>query len=147
MGGLTFGIGLIPYAIVLGVTAVAGGTAASTMQWKRPSDSRLIIGDIILRFRIQFVSFSPCFSTLAACETISDAMEWKAALESEICRLEEVQQPLLPSIVDLHAISSIIHNSTVVQVVTFHCCSSHDPLHCAIRKGNGEMSGPLRVSG
>lgn len=45
VGGLTFGIGLIPYAIVLGVTAVAGGTAASTMQWKRPSDSRLIIGD------------------------------------------------------------------------------------------------------
>lgn len=44
---------------------------------------------------------------------MADAMEWKAAIESEICRLEEVQQPTLPSFVDLHAISSIINKSNI----------------------------------
>jgi len=90
VGALTAGIGLVPYLTVVGLTAVAsGGAAASALQWKKPPDSRLIV----------------------AFESMADAMEWKAAIESQICRLGDVQKPALPSFVDYQTISSIIRKS------------------------------------
>lgn len=90
IGALTAGIGLIPYITVVGITAVASGSAVA-YQWKRPADSRLLL----------------------ACDSLADASEWKMAVERQIARLEDVQKPMLPASVDPEIIASLLnkHNS------------------------------------
>lgn len=85
VGALTAGIGLVPYITVVGLTAVAGGGAVA-LQYKRPSDSRLIL----------------------ACESMDEALSWKSAIESEVNRLEKFQKPMLPPTADARLISSIL---------------------------------------
>ena len=43
IGALTAGVGLVPYITVVGITAVAGGGAVA-LQYRKPEDSRLILG-------------------------------------------------------------------------------------------------------
>jgi tRNA A37 threonylcarbamoyladenosine synthetase subunit TsaC/SUA5/YrdC len=64
VGALTAGIGLVPYITVVGLTAVAGG-AEVLYSYKRPSNSRLIL----------------------SCESMSEALEWKKHLESQVIQL------------------------------------------------------------
>lgn len=85
VGALTAGIGLVPYITVVGITAVAGGGAVA-LQYKRPSDSRLIL----------------------ACETNDDAISWKMAIEGEISRLEKCRKPMLPATADPQLISCML---------------------------------------
>lgn len=89
VGALTAGVGLVPYITVVGISAVAGGGAVA-LQFRRPSDSRLIL----------------------ATDTIQEALEWKAAIERQILKLEEGRKPMLPPSADPHVISSIIGMST-----------------------------------
>ena len=72
---LTAGVGLVPYITVVGMTAVAGGSAVA-LQFRdnrRPLDSRLIL----------------------ACDTNAEAYEWKYAIEKSINKLEENKQTYL----------------------------------------------------
>ena len=90
---LTAGVGLVPYITVVGMTAVAGGSAVA-LQFRdnrRPLDSRLIL----------------------ACDTNAEAYEWKYAIEKSINKLEEKCKPMLPPSIDPFIISSIIGMSTV----------------------------------
>jgi hypothetical protein len=89
VGALTAGVGLVPYLTVVGISAVAGGGAV-VMQLNRPTDSRLILG----------------------CDTMGEAIEWKAAIKRQISKLEEGRKPTLPLSADPHVISSIIGMST-----------------------------------
>jgi hypothetical protein len=83
VGALTAGIGLVPYITVVGITAVAGGGMVA-YNYRRPFDSRLII----------------------ACESMPEALAWKAAIEAQVQKLEF--KPMLPPSADPHVISSII---------------------------------------
>lgn len=85
IGTLTLGIGLIPYMTVVGITAVASG-AGVAYQYRRPSDSRLIL----------------------ATESLSDALAWKAAIEDQIVKLEMTKCPRLPLSADPSIIASIL---------------------------------------
>lgn len=89
VGALTAGVGLVPYITVVGISAVAGGGAVA-LQFRRPSDSRLIL----------------------ACDTMQEAFEWKVALEKQISKLEDHRRPMLPPSADPYVISSIIGMST-----------------------------------
>ena len=73
IGALTAGVGLVPYITVVGLAAVAGGGAVA-LQFRKPSDSRLIL----------------------AAESMQEAIEWKTAIERQIARLEENRKPMLP---------------------------------------------------
>ena len=73
IGALTAGVGLVPYITVVGLAAVAGGGAVA-LQFRKPSDSRLIL----------------------AAESMQEAMDWKTAIERQIARLEENRKPMLP---------------------------------------------------
>ena len=73
IGALTAGVGLVPYITVVGLAAVAGGGAVA-LQFRKPSDSRLIL----------------------AAESMQEAMDWKSAIERQIARLEENRKPMLP---------------------------------------------------
>lgn len=89
VGGLTAGIGLVPYLAVVGVTAIAGGGAVA-YQWRsRPSDSRIIL----------------------SCDSMEEAVEWRAAIEHQIQQLEVKLKPAIPAIVDTKVISSILDRS------------------------------------
>eukprot|EP01038_Epipyxis_sp_PR26KG_P008164 gene8164-11049_t len=91
IGALTAGIGLMPYLTVVGITAVAGGGAAAfQMQWRRPSDSRLIM----------------------ACDTMEEAIQWKSAIESQVMHLDDIRKPMLPPSADANIISSMLSKST-----------------------------------
>lgn len=72
VGALTAGIGLIPYLTVVGITAAASGSAVA-FTFRRPMDSRLIIG----------------------AETMAEAMEWKHAIEMQLAALSA--RPVLPA--------------------------------------------------
>ena len=85
VGALTAGIGLVPYITVVGITAVASGGAVA-YQYRRPSDSRLILG----------------------ADTVHEALSWKAAIEEQIQKLEAAHRPLLPESVDPVVISNIL---------------------------------------
>ena len=85
IGALTAGVGLVPYITVVGLAAVAGGGAVA-LQFRKPSDSRLIL----------------------AAESMQEAMEWKTAIERQISQLEENRKPMLPPSANAQAISSII---------------------------------------
>jgi hypothetical protein len=89
VGALTAGIGLVPYITVVGITAVASGGAVA-YQYRRPSDSRLILG----------------------ADTVQEALAWKAALEEQILKLEAARKPMLPESVDPVVISNILGTST-----------------------------------
>jgi hypothetical protein len=89
VGALTAGVGLVPYITVVGISAVAGGGAVA-LQFRRPSDSRLIL----------------------ATDSLLEAVEWKVAIERQISKLEEGRKPMLPPSADPHVISSIIGMST-----------------------------------
>ena len=83
----TAGIGLIPYVAVAAVAAVAGGGAVAIQirsQYKRPSDSRLVL----------------------ACESMSDAVAWKNSIESQILKLD--RKAVLPGGTNPNVISNII---------------------------------------
>ena len=73
IGALTAGVGLVPYITVVGLAAVAGGGAVA-LQFRKPSDSRLIL----------------------AADSMQEAMDWKTAIERQIARLEENRKPMLP---------------------------------------------------
>ena len=89
VGALTAGVGLVPYITVVGISAVAGGGAVA-LQFRRPSDSRLIL----------------------ATDTMQEAIEWRTAIERQITKLEDIRKPMLPISVDPHIIASIIGMST-----------------------------------
>ena len=61
VGALTAGIGLVPYIAVVGAAAVAGASGVA-YSYKKPADSRLIL----------------------ACESMAEALSWKAALEAQV---------------------------------------------------------------
>jgi len=85
VGALTAGIGLVPYITVVGLTAVASGGAVA-LQYKRPSDSRLVL----------------------ACDTMADALEWKHILELQIAKLErDARGVFIPPAVDVVNILSM----------------------------------------
>ncbi len=90
VGGLTAGIALVPYATMVGMTAIAGGGALAWQMGKKPSDNRLIL----------------------ACDTMDEAIEWKMAIEGQIALLAETTKPSLPPPVDRKAISSILDRNT-----------------------------------
>ena len=89
VGALTAGVGLVPYITVVGISAVAGGGAVA-LQFRRPSDSRLIL----------------------ATDTMQEAIEWRTAIERQITKLEDFRKPMLPISVDPHIIASIVGMST-----------------------------------
>lgn len=90
VGALTAGIGLVPYIAVVGAAAVASGGAVA-YQYRRPSDSRLILGS----------------------ESFQEAAAWKAAIEEQILKLEATKKPMLPETADPDVISRILGNSSV----------------------------------
>jgi hypothetical protein len=77
-------VGLLPYITVLGVTAAAGGGAILTI--KKPADSRLIL----------------------ACDSLSEAIAWKSAIELSISKLGSIKRHVLPLTTDFKVISSLI---------------------------------------
>ena len=88
MGVFTAGIGLIPYVTVAALAAVAGGGVVALQvrtQYKRPSDSRLVL----------------------ACDTMNDAIAWKIAIEYQITKLDK-KAAVLPANANPLVISSII---------------------------------------
>lgn len=60
-------------------------------QYRRPSDSRLILGS----------------------ESSQEAVAWKAAIEEQILKLEATRKPMLPETADPDVISRILGNSSV----------------------------------
>lgn len=85
VGALTAGIGLVPYLAVVGIVAAASGGAV-VLQYRRPSDSRLIL----------------------ASEDLSYISQWRAALEEEITKIEMNGKPHLPAGADVNIISHIL---------------------------------------
>lgn len=85
VGALTAGIGLVPYMAVVGIVAAASGGAVA-FQYRRPSDSRLILASDDL----EYISM------------------WRAAIEEEIIKVEMHGKPLLPANADVNVISHIL---------------------------------------
>jgi hypothetical protein len=85
VGALTAGIGLLPYLAVVGLAAAASGGAVA-LQYRRPSDSRLIL----------------------ASEDLEYVLMWRTAIEDEIVKVEMQGKPLLPAGADLNVISHIL---------------------------------------
>ena len=85
VGALTAGIGLVPYVTVVGLTAASAGGAVA-FQYRKPSDSRLILSS----------------------DNLDDAMAWKLCVEAEVAKLERQVMPMLPASVDPNVISSIL---------------------------------------
>lgn len=89
VGALTAGIGLLPYIAVVGVATVAGGGAV-VYNWRKPFDSRLIL----------------------ACESMEEAVEWRAAIEAQVSRMESASRRLnLPSSLDPRVIGGMLHRA------------------------------------
>lgn len=88
VGALTAGIGLVPYVTAVGITALASGGAVA-YHYRRPSDSRLILG----------------------CETMWEALAWRSAIEEQIANLEASRKPNLPATVNPLVISRMLGNS------------------------------------
>lgn len=92
IGGVTAGIGLLPYLAVVGVAAMAGGGAVA-FNWRKPFDSRLIL----------------------SCDTMDEALEWKLAIETQVSFLESKQkQRTLPSGLNPRVISAILDRSSSI---------------------------------
>jgi hypothetical protein len=89
VGALTAGIGLVPYAAIVGMAAAASGGAA-VLQYRKPTDSRLIL----------------------ASESMLEISLWRAAIEDELTKLEMQGRPLLPEGADPNIISHILGIST-----------------------------------
>jgi hypothetical protein len=89
VGALTAGIGLVPYAAIVGMAAAASGGAV-VLQYRKPSDSRLIL----------------------ASESMLEISLWRAAIEDELTKLEMQGRPLLPEGADPNVISHILGIST-----------------------------------
>lgn len=89
VGALTAGIGLVPYAAIVGMAAAASGGAV-VLQYRKPSDSRLIL----------------------ASENMLEISLWRAAIEDELTKLEMQGKPLLPEGADPNVISHILGIST-----------------------------------
>jgi hypothetical protein len=87
IGALTAGIGLVPFAAVVGTLAAAGGGGGVALRVRRPVDSRLILG----------------------CESLAEAVAWKVLLEEKIALLEP--RPILPSFADPTVIRSIMNKN------------------------------------
>lgn len=85
VGALTAGIGLVPYLAVVGIAAAASGGAVA-LQYRRPSDSRLILASD----HLPYISM------------------WRSAIEEEIIKVEMQGKPLLPAGADLNVISHIL---------------------------------------
>lgn len=84
VGALTLGIGLIPYATVVGATALASGGAVAIQSLRRPIDSRIIL----------------------ATESLSEALSWKSAIEMQIARVVEAKRPALPP--NIHIVCNMV---------------------------------------
>ncbi len=91
IGAATMGTGLVPYLLVVGVSAVAGGGAILSV--RRPSDSRIIL----------------------AFDTMWSALDWKQSIELQINRLESKLKPTLPLFTDPNVISYLMSAAS-----TFH---------------------------
>lgn len=85
VGALTAGIGLVPYMAVVGIVVAASGGAVA-LQYRRPSDSRLIL----------------------ASDDLAYISMWRAAIEEEITKVEMHGKPQLPAGADLNVISHIL---------------------------------------
>eukprot|EP01039_Chlorochromonas_danica_P008023 gene8023-8850_t len=86
VGALTAGIGLVPYLTVVGITAAASGSAVALSSLRRPLDSRLIM----------------------ACDTVAEANEWRAAIQSQIDFVSAIGKPALPPAVNPSTLHGII---------------------------------------
>lgn len=88
IGALTAGVGLLPYIAVVGVTAIAGGSAA-VMRYRTPADSRLIMG----------------------LDTIAEAELWKIRVEAAIAEIERSVKPSIPKQIDPAVVSRLLRVS------------------------------------
>ena len=88
IGAATMGTGLVPYLLVVGVSAVAGGGAILSV--RRPSDSRIIL----------------------AFDTMWLALDWKQSIELQINRLESKLKPTLPLFTDPNVISYLMSSTS-----------------------------------
>ena len=86
VGVLTAGVGLVPYITVVGLTAIAGGSAA-VLKYRAPPDRRLIIG----------------------LESLADATLWRSKIEAAIGSLEA--KPVIAKQVNAEIISALLDAS------------------------------------
>lgn len=89
IGGLTAGIGVLPYLALVGIASLAGG-GAMYLNYNKPGDSRMII----------------------CAESMEEAVLWREAINNEIIKLEKQRRPLLPSSINAFTISSLLDASS-----------------------------------